>query len=154
RALILQHDPVVGHAVQGELLSDRRADLRRARRHEVDERPSAVTLSCSLERPDELGHARHLDLVLGALERRAQERAQRVELAPEVGLVEVPAAEERRGGRGRRRPRTSAPEPHRAASASAISRGTWSRTALAATLTALPMARALERAWHLMKSCS
>src|SRR5262249_1523267 len=95
--------------------------------------------------------ARDVDLVLGLLGRRPDEVAERVELAAEIGLVEIPAAQERplHGRHG------SSPEPHRAsASPSAISAGPRPRAALGATLTAFAIARAAERPWHLMKSCS
>ena len=112
-----------------------------------------MALGRLLDRLDQVGHPRHVHLVLGALEGRPQQLAERVELAAEIRLVEVPAADD---GRERRPLRRAHPErAHRnAATASAISAGTRSRTALAVTLTALVTARAFERPWHLMKRFS
>src|SRR5207244_2743014 len=143
--LILEDDPVVGHAIEGKLPTNRGADLRRARRDEVDERRLPAALGRRLDHLDQLRDPGNVDLVLGTLERRPEKRAERVELAPEIRLVQVPSAEERRGGHRRGRgPRAF--ESHRAVAAvSAISAGTRSRTALAATLTALPVACAVGR---------
>src|SRR5262245_31381370 len=152
RQLVLEDDGIVRDAVERELLPDRVPDLGRARGHEDDARLASATLARRLQHLDQLGDPRHVDLVLGLLERRAEERAQRVELAAEIRLVEVPATEERRPGGGRG---ALAAKPHRVvASVSAISAGTRSRTALAATFTALPIARAVERPWHLISRCS
>ena len=95
-----------------------------------------------------------VDLVLAALARGAPQLAQRVELAAEIGLVEIPATEQRRRGDRRARPAAERSAQRTPPTASAISAGTRSRTALAATLTAFAIARARERPWHLMKSCS
>ena len=140
RELVLEHDAVVRDAVEHELLANGLADLRRARGNEVDERSAAVADRRLLDRLDQLGDAGHVHLVLGALEGRPQQLAERVELTLQIGLVEVPATDERS-----RRARDAEPAHRRDATASAISAGTRSRTAFAATLTALATARAFDR---------
>jgi len=55
-----------------------------------------MALCRRLERLYELGHAGHGDLVFAALPGRAPQLAKRVELAVQIGLVEIPAAEQRR----------------------------------------------------------
>src|SRR6185436_20243725 len=104
------------------------------------------------DRLDQLDDSRDVDLVLASLEGGAEKLPNRLELAPEIRLVEVPAADERR----LRPPAAPAGDAahRRLESASAISAGTRSRTAFAPTLTALAIARAFERPWHFKKSRS
>src|SRR5439155_737908 len=113
RELVLEHDAVVRDAVEHELLANGLADLRRARGNEVDERSAAVADRLLLDRLDQLGDAGHVHLVLGALEGRPQQLAERVELTLQIGLVEVPATDERS-----RRARDAEPAHRRDATAS------------------------------------
>src|SRR4030095_6751155 len=96
---------------------------------------------------DQRGDAWRGDLVLRLLERNSDHVAQGLELALEVSLVEIPAADQLRSRRGG--PRMPAHQGHSvqpmAATAAAISPVTPSRTDLAATFTALAIDCALER---------
>jgi hypothetical protein len=150
--LILEDDAVDLDAVERELVADRAPDLRRARRNEVDERPSSAPSRRVADAADQLRHPGDRDLVLGALEGNADEIAQPLELRPEIGLVEVPAKDRDRGLGPSREALPPGARSHREpVTISAISLETPSRTPLAATLTAFAIARELDRSCALMK---
>src|SRR4029077_19349200 len=151
--LVLEDDAVVGHAVERQLVADSLPERRRAGGDEVDGRRTAAPVGGGPQPLQHLDDAGNRHLVLAALARGLPQLAQRVEVAAEVGLVQIPATEQRR--RRDRRARPAAQERQRTPPiASAISAGTRSRTAFAATFTALATARARDRTWHLMKSRS
>src|SRR5262245_9899641 len=145
--LVLEHDAVVDDAVELELAANGASDLRRAGGDEIDADHVAAAQRGFAQAADQGGDARRSDLVLRLLERNADHVAQGIELALEVSLVEIPAADQLRSRK--RWLRTPAQQGHclqlMAATAAATSRVTPSRTDLAATFTALAIDCALER---------
>jgi hypothetical protein len=115
--LILEDDAVVEDPVELELAPDRPADLRRARREEVHPHAAPAPQRRGAQPAHERRHPRRRDLVLRALERNAHHLPQALELAEQVGLVEVPAKDQRRISRHRldrspRRPSQPRLSPH------------------------------------------
>src|SRR5262249_2606845 len=151
--LVLEDDAVVRHAVELELVTDGLPDLRRAGGGEVDGGRTSATGGGWTQALQHLGDAGDFRLVLASLARRLPQLAQRIEVAAQVCLVEIPATGGRRG-RGRRAGSAAERRQRAPPIASAIAAGTRSRTALAATFTAFATACACDRPWHLMKSRS
>src|SRR5262249_7155761 len=99
--LVLEDDAVVRHAVELELVTDGLPDLRRAGGDEVDGGRTSATVGGCTQSLQHLDDAGHFHLVLASLARRLPQLAQRIEVAAQVCLVEIPATEQRRR-RGRR----------------------------------------------------